>query len=68
MPADQKTPVVKVNSAQYILGYVVDVIYIAQMVLGAQIGKEEHLVKRIVAVNQYEPLRISLFYDASLDQ
>lgn len=26
MPADQKTPVVKVNSAQYILGYVVDVI------------------------------------------
>ena len=43
-------------------------IYIAQVVVGAQIGKEEHLVKRIVAVNQYEPLRISLFYDASLDQ
>jgi len=43
-------------------------IYIAQVVVGAQIGKEEHLVKRIVAVDRYEPLRISLFYDASLDE
>ena len=65
----KRTPVVEIFMHNYSL-LILFLIYIVQMVVGARTGKQERLVKRIVAPPdpspQYEPFRIAVSYDSTV--
>ena len=61
----KRTPAVEIFMHNYSL-LILLLIYIVQMVVGAQTGKQERLVKRIIAPPQYEPFRIAVSYDSSV--